>query len=204
MKGDKKPWLLYQASHICMCFSWLLLLPIALTCGAGVNLGILMVPKYGTTDPCIGVFIGVKPFWDCPRYSSYSLLLLLKIAKNFCPCPAQLALTMLVAQWKQSQLPLCSSMSGCPPSRPSRPGWCWAPLCVPMATAEPLCSALGNFPLSRPPLCNKLSQSGFPAQPFIGIGTVLLLPAPGSQPRGWRSSPMWGICMPTPGTRHVS
>lgn len=199
MKGDKRSWLLYQVSPICMCISWLLLLPIALSFGAGENLGTLMVPKHGTTDPCIGVFIGVKPFWGCRSHLSCSLLLLLKIGESFCPCPAQLA-----GSPAKAEPALYSSMSACPSSRPSRPGWCSAPLCVPMATAEPLCSALGNFPLSRPPPCNKLSQSDFPAQPLVGIGTVLVLPAPESQPGGWRSSPVWGICMPTLVMCHVS
>lgn len=50
MKEDKKSRLLHQASHICLCFSWLLLLPTALIWEAEANLGNLMIPKYGTAD----------------------------------------------------------------------------------------------------------------------------------------------------------
>lgn len=183
MKRDKRSWLLDQVSQMSIFTSWLLLHPTALSRGAGEDLGILIVPKYDNTESCIGIFIGVKAFWSCPRYLSCSLLLLLKTAESFCPCPAQLALTQ------------SSSMSVCPSSRPSHPWWFWAPLCVPMATAQHLCSSLGNFPLSRPPLCNKLSQSGFPAQPLVGVGTVAVFPTAGSQCRGW-GSPVWGSARP--------
>lgn len=189
MKGDRRFWLLYQLSHICMGISWLLLHPVALSCGAGENLGILMVLKHSATDPCISIFIGVKPFWGCPScpaaYYCRELLSLPTLACfNYAGSPAK------------AEPALYSSMSVCPSTPATRPGWCSAALCVPMATAQPLCSALGNFPLSRPPPCNKLSQSGFPAQPLAGVGTGLGLPC--------SPAPVWGIGMPTPRTRHIS
>lgn len=70
MKGDKKSLLLHHASHICFCFSWLLLLPMALICEAEASLG--NGAKYGTTDTHI-VVIGVKPIQGCLRYLSYIL-----------------------------------------------------------------------------------------------------------------------------------
>lgn len=144
MKGDKKSWLLHQASHICLCFSWLLLLPTTLFCEAEANLGNLMVPKCDTNDAHI-VVTGVRPIQSCPRHLSYISQLLCRTAGIFCPCSAQLS-----PQWEHSQPPLYSSSSVCPSSWLSRPGWCSALLCVPMVTDEPLCSVLGNFPLSRP------------------------------------------------------
>lgn len=115
MKGDERSWLLYQVSHSFMCISWLLLLPVALSCGAGENLGILMVLKHGTTVPCISAFIGVKPFWRRPRYLPCSLLLLLKIAESVCPSPAQLALTTPLPQRKRSQPRTAARLSVLPP-----------------------------------------------------------------------------------------
>lgn len=131
MKWNKSPWLLYQASHICMCFSCLILLPIALSCGTGVNLGILMVPKYSTTGSSIGVFLGVISFWGCARYLSYRLLLTFKIDESLCPCPAQLALTVPVPPLQRrvcaSFLPTESSWVVLGPSMCPH-GYSWASL----------------------------------------------------------------------------
>lgn len=52
---------------------------------------------------------------------------------------------------------------------------------APLPTAEPLCSAQGNFPLSRPPPCNKLRRPGFMLSPSLVRG------------RGCARSLGWGL-----------
>lgn len=147
-----------------------------------------MAPKYGTTDPCWSIHKG-QPLLGLSKGFILKVTTSLWNSWKFLSLPSSACFHHAVAQRKQSQLPLYNSMSVCPSSRLSRPGWCSAPQRVPMATAEPLCSALGNFPLSRTPPCNKLSQSGFPAQPLVGGGTVLVLPAPSP---GAASLLQWG------------
>lgn len=196
-KWKEAPWPLYQTPCIRTCFSWLLLLPIALSCGAGGK----FVHPY---DAYILYYWPMHSYGSNPSrgvQDTYPIAYYSSLKQPKVSVPAQLGLLLPCRFLSESR---ASSMSVCPSPRPSHPEWCSAPLCVPMATAEPLCSALGNFPLSRPPPCNKLSQSGFPTQPLVGVGTGWVLFTLSSQYRGWRSSLAWGICMLIPRTHHVS